>query len=399
MSDFNLDDHIFRLLQREPFFAALSRRVDKRIDLSIPTAGVRINPDTSAFELRYNPEFMASLTDDQKTGVLIHEFYHLIFEHVLGRLPDELRGAMTNPTPEQRSLFKLWNVAADLSINQLISRSFLPEKCCVPGEKPFEDVPFNMTAEWYYEYLKKEQEGKEDGEGEPDYGQFDDHDGWGGDPRDSTGQEIAKERLKEALRKAVVETSDAHSWGSVSSSTRKEILKRLTAHVDWRKVLRFFIRTSQRSHKRSTPKRLNRRYPYIHPGRRVTRQAQIAISIDQSGSVSDEMLNLFYAELNKLSAIATFTVIPFDTRVEEDKVFVWKKGESKKPERVLSGGTDFNAPTEYVNRNDFDGHIILTDMAASKPRPSKCQRMWMTNASNARRPYFSTTERVVIIDK
>ena len=402
MSNFILDDHIFRLLQREPFFAALSRRIDKQADSGIATAGVRINPDTSSFELRYNPEFMASLPDEQKTGVLIHEFYHLVFEHVLGRLPDDLQGAMENPTPKQRSLFKLWNVAADLSINQLISRHSLPEKCCVPGEEPFENMPLEKPAEWYYEKLKEEQEKrKENGEeqDEPGYGQFDDHEGWGSAGEDSIDQEIAKERLKEALKKAVGEANSSSGWGTVSSSTRKDIMKRLTTQVDWRKVLRFFVHTSQRAYKRSTPKRINRRYPLIHPGRKVTRQAKIAISIDQSGSVSDDMLTTFYSELNKLADIAEFTVIPFDTIVDESKVFVWKKGENRKVERVLSGGTCFKAPTEYVNKKGFNGHIILTDMAAPKPGPSKCQRMWMTDRANASRPYFKCKERVVIIDK
>ena len=36
---FNLNDHIFRLLQREPFFAALSRKIEKREFKGIPTAG------------------------------------------------------------------------------------------------------------------------------------------------------------------------------------------------------------------------------------------------------------------------------------------------------------------------------------------------------------------------
>ena len=45
MSDFNLNDHVYRLLQAEPFFAALSRRIDKRSSTAIPTAGVRVNED------------------------------------------------------------------------------------------------------------------------------------------------------------------------------------------------------------------------------------------------------------------------------------------------------------------------------------------------------------------
>ena len=110
------------------------------------------------------------------------------------------------------------------------------------------------------------------------------------------------------------------------------------------------------------------------------------------------MLAAFFSELNQLAEIAEFTVIPFDTAVAESMVYVWKKGQSRKTERVLTGGTCFNAPTKYVNDREFDGHIILTDMMAPKPVPSKCQRMWMTTARCAARPYFQTNERVIAID-
>ena len=110
------------------------------------------------------------------------------------------------------------------------------------------------------------------------------------------------------------------------------------------------------------------------------------------------MLALFFAELNKLAQIAEFVVIPFDTRVDSDKVFTWKKGQTKLPERVLQGGTCFDAPTDYVNKQGFDGHIVLTDMCAPKPKSSKCQRMWMTTKEHAGRNYFATNERVVAVD-
>ena len=116
------------------------------------------------------------------------------------------------------------------------------------------------------------------------------------------------------------------------------------------------------------------------------------------GSVSNDMLGKFFAELNKLAEIAEFTVVPFDTHVDEEKVYVWKKGQRKERERVLCGGTNFDAPTEYVNQRQFDGHIILTDLEAPKPKPSKCQRMWMTTRYYADRPYFKTNERIIAID-
>ena len=422
MSEFNLNDHVYRLLQHEPFFAALSRRIDKKPG-NVPTAGVRVTPD-GHFEMVYSPEFFEGLTDEQRSGVLIHEFYHLIFEHVTGRLPDELAGVMQTqkPTPEQAQKFKIWNIAADLAINYHIGADNLPENCCIPGGKMFEDMPGDMTAEWYYARLLEKMEEQEndsndgasggsgdgaDGESsgqsfDPDNaGQFDSHADWGqgeAGPEEQAAMDIAKERLKEALKDAANEAS-TRNWGSVSSSCRREIMERITSKVDWRKMLRYFIKTSQRSNKRSTPKRLNRRYAYVHPGRKVNRTANIAISIDQSGSVSDGMLAAFYGELNKLASLATFTVIPFDTRVAEDKVYVWRKGEQRKRERVMYGGTCFDAPTEYVNARGFDGHIVLTDLCAPKPKSSKCQRMWMTTKEYAERPYFKTNERIIAIDE
>ena len=397
---FDLNMHTARLLMREPFFAALSRRIDKIASTAIPTAGVRVNPDSAQFEMLYNPEFMGSLSDKQKQGILMHEFYHLIFEHVTGRKPAD-------------GLKRIDNIAMDLAINCHIA-DYLPSdstpgpeingepmKACIPGEGMFKDLPSFKTYEWYLEALKdmvenQSQEGE--GSGDPFGGMdsMDDHDGFG--EADGTTQEIAKERLKDTIKKAAEEAEKARNWGTVSQTMRGEILERIQTKIDWRKVLRYFVKTSQRADKRSTPRRINKRYPRVHPGKRVRRQAKIAVSIDQSGSVDDGMLTAFFSELNKLAEIAEFTVIPFDTDVAVDKIYTWKKGQSKKTERVLTGGTCFNAPTKYVNEHDFDGHIILTDLMAPKPVPSKCQRMWMTTARYAARPYFQTNERIIAID-
>ena len=109
------------------------------------------------------------------------------------------------------------------------------------------------------------------------------------------------------------------------------------------------------------------------------------------------MLEAFFGELSKLAEFAEFTVVPFDTDVAEDQVYTWKKGEKRKHERVRYGGTCFDAPTKWVNDRNFDGHIVLTDMCAPAPIPSKCQRMWMTTPEYAARPYFSTNERVIVV--
>jgi predicted metal-dependent peptidase len=393
---FDLKLHAYRLLMDEPFFAALSRKIEKRANYGIPTAGVRVDPDTAQFEMAYNPDFFAKLPEEQIRGVLKHEFYHLIFEHVTSRKPEGV--------PHMK-----WNIAADLAINSHLQGE-LPENCCMPGVGPFADLPLGKSAEWYLANFPEqpEKEGGSgsgeggEGEGDPQDGNFDDHSGWddaNASAQQQAANQMAKERLKQAMKEAAKEASQSpKGWGSVSGEVKQEILKRLESKVDWKKVLRYFIKTSQRASRRSSVKRINKRYAYIHPGKKVQRQAKIAIAIDQSGSVSDDMLSAFFAELNSLAKLAEFTVVPFDTNVDESKVYIWKKGKQQKAERVLCGGTDFDAPTKYVNDNSFDGVIILTDMEAPKPKACKAQRMWMTDARGASRPYFKTSEKVIAID-
>jgi len=384
-TSYDLNRDLYFLLKDEPFFATFSRNINKTSSTAIPTAGVRINKETQQFEMIYNPSFFGKLEDKERIDVLKHEFYHVIFEHVTGRLPPE-------------GMTKMWNIATDLAINSHLPN--IPKMACIPGQGKFADYSPRLSSEQYFDLLKEDPEmNKEPQEGEGGEGNFDDHEGWGDEAIDNTMREIAKEHLKEALGKAAKE-GNAKNWGSVPADIRKQIMDKLEATVDWRKMLRYFIKTSQRADKNSTVRKVNKRFPRIHAGKKVNRVAKIAISIDQSGSVSDEMLALFFTELNELASLATFTVIPFDTRVDQKLVYVWKKGKSHVWERVMCGGTDFNAPTKYVNEEgDWDGHIILTDMCAPKPVSSRPSRMWLTDKSNAANPYFKTSELVVAIGK
>ena len=422
---FDLNIHTHRLLSDEPFFAALSRRIDKRASTSIPTAGVMVTEE-GRWEMVYNPEFFAKITEECGNtkenadnpyrwvrGILMHEFYHLIYGHCTTRSPE---GGMT----------KTWNIAMDLAINTHIPDE-LPPLACIPGRSVFAKLEPGLTAEAYYKLILEETEGKDSeqgqggqGEGEGEDGQagsgegegeggsssggmgdfepLDDHSGWGeaGEGDEGTNQQIAQERLKDMVKKAAEEANN-RGWGSVSAGMKKTIMESITTKVDWRKVLRSFVKASQKASRRSTVKRINRRFPYIHAGKRAERVARVAVSIDQSGSVSDSMLAAFFSELEALAKYAEFVVVPFDTRVDEDLVFTWKKGQNRPWERVMYGGTCFDAPTKYVNDQKLDGHIVLTDMCAPKPIPSKCKRMWMTDSYGATQPYFKTTEKVLEI--
>ena len=167
--------------------------------------------------------------------------------------------------------------------------------------------------------------------GDADGNGFDDHSDWGDSDGTDEKRKIAEERLKEIIKEAYVE-AQSKGFGSVSQSMRKSIKEAITPKVNWRSVLRSFVKASQRANKTSTIKRLNRRYAYVHPGRKAQRQAKIAVSIDQSGSVSDSMLAAFYSELEKLAQLAEFTIVPFDTEVSPSiSTFGRKASDMRKP--------------------------------------------------------------------
>lgn len=416
---FDLSSELVKLLSEEPFYAALSRRMDKRLSTLLPTAGVRLNPDTESFELLVNPNFFKELPPEQRKGILFHEFWHIILGHVTGRRPDGVN-------------HKAWNIATDLAINSLLTnggkrRHLLPENCCLPGEGPFEKYPHGLSAEKYLEMLKKEGgedegEGNEEGGGGPSEDEsgvtpgnrhsgesegggtnngetLDDHSGWEEGEGSSAAADIAKEKLKEAMKAAAEESASGRGFGSCEGNAKKLVMDAIKPKVDWKKVLRSFVNTSVRASRKHTVKRINKRFPYIHAGSKVKREAKIAVCIDQSGSVDDTMLVKFYAELNKLCDLVSFDIIPFDSSVGEKHIYTWQKGQKRNWERVMYGGTCFDAPTKYVNDNAYDGMIVLTDMLAPKPKRAKCKRLWMTTADYAERPYFNPApERMIVVD-
>jgi len=420
---FDLEFYAAKLLMSETFFAALSRNVNKVSNPKMPFyAGVRVTPG-GYFELISNPLLMETLTDSERLAIIQHEYYHLIFGHLTTR---KMEGV--NPRAS--------NIAMDLAINSHLLNT-LPKKLaqlqadgtvrmdeenpgspCIPGEGLFADYPVGMSAEWYLSKMMEDpqfQGGSGDGEGEPSDGEgeegagggrggLDDHSQWDGSkPNDGkNGQvtqsdiEIAKQRAQEMMEKAADEASRANNWGTVSTDLQKQILDMIKSRVNWQSVLRYFVKTSQRAGHQHTIKKLNRRSPYLFAGKRVVRTANIAVCIDESGSVSDKMLIHFFAALNALSKLATFTVVPFDHEVDEANIYEWRKGTHKIPTRTKTGGTCFDAPTRWVNESGkFDGMVILTDMGAPKPMPAKCRRLWMTDEANAENPYFQTDEKVI----
>jgi predicted metal-dependent peptidase len=473
-TDYNIDRHVLSFLQDAPFFAELSRYIRKVPTKELPTAGVAFDQEYDDITLYWNPEFFSSLSDAEVRGILIHEFYHLVFQHLTGR---------------RRTPPKMWNIATDLAINSIIvfgeNRSAtLPRGGLIPGQFPvppgdreftkeekdampmaslIESFPPDQASEWYFERLKQKaeevqkqmqqncpvhgdrqgssgnkkgsknnqknsdsgskagknknsQEGQDHGDhgsddhshgkdgtkctcGEDWLDSMDDHSGWEKIPEEI--REAIAGRVQGIVEKAVRKAdAQANGWGSIPGHLREEIRKSVSRAVDWRNVLRQFVGSLERGNKTSSMKRINARYPYIHPGKKRGYTAKLLIAVDQSGSVSDQMLSLFFSELAALTKRVSVTILPFDATVAEKDMIEWKKGTNPDIRRVRGGGTDFNAPTAFANdpknRGKWDGMLVLTDGECFKPDPSRIKRGWVLGTGC--RLHFSTNEITITLD-
>ncbi len=90
IENYKVDRDIYHLLKDEPFFALLSRQLDKRATDTIPTAGIKYNPERLSYEMIYNPKFMKGLSKTHKKWVLMHELYHASLGHCQHRTLEDL---------------------------------------------------------------------------------------------------------------------------------------------------------------------------------------------------------------------------------------------------------------------------------------------------------------------
>lgn len=387
MKNFRLEKYLVNLLWDEPFYSRILRSLNKIESESIPTAGVLCA--NGNITMWWNREFLASLTSKEVKGLLKHECLHLVFKHT---------------TDRRRKPFLLWNYAADLAINSIIPENELPKGGLIPGKALLElteedkaemdpeslscyaslsalikELPKNKTAEYYFEALMSDKNIKQyaqskscvEGVG------FDDHEGW--DTMSDSEREMMQEKVSDILRSAVEEANKS-GWGSVSCDASIMLNKLISRKIKWEDILKRFCGFTRRDDRVSSNKRLNRKYPGLHPGMKKIYKPRIAIYVDESGSMSSHVLEKFYAELNALSARTDFYLYKFDTMVDEKSSFLWKKGKQLNMTRTSCGGTNFQSVTKHAlkNKKKFDGYIVFTDGCAPKPKPSMgLKRCWL----------------------
>lgn len=158
---FNISD-FFKIKQRieecDVFYSALYNLANVSYSDDVPTACITFDKDGNTLEMLVNPDFWDGLCDDAKTFVVLHELYHVVYDH--GKRIIALGGD-----------FKIGNIASDIVINHHIHekvglhregfdwKPYCWVETCFPDE---ENVPTDKSFEYYYNKLAQKNQLNDD---------------------------------------------------------------------------------------------------------------------------------------------------------------------------------------------------------------------------------------------
>lgn len=381
---------INQLILEEPFYGHLFSSVIRDITPTTPTMAVGVQGARIA--LQVNPDFLLQLKfhrgshkhRSERVAVIKHEALHLIFKHIFRRENREPR---------------LYNLAADIVVNQFVKPWILPEGGITLETFPDLDLEPDETLDWYYNKLqtlsRKPQSAPQSAEildrllsqedatvvGDPASGLHrGDHRLWG------KSHDIDAQVADSVLDRLIVQARDRagqRGWGPLPNRIKELInaaIERRKPKLDWRRVVRIFAASSRKTRVVNTIRRQSKRYG-TYPGIRVSRFQRLAVAVDTSGSVSDHDLSDFFSEIHGIwRQGAEITVVECDATVQRTYPYT-----GILPERVAGrGGTIFNPVFEWINSNRmlrYDGCIYLTDGFAQAPsiKPN-CKLLWVVTS-------------------
>jgi predicted metal-dependent peptidase len=393
-----LEQTIVELIFAEPFYANLIMGMRREFTVKLPTLGVNV---TDQVNLYINPYFFSAMSLPQRVDVLKHEAHHVINNHfvrfrdiepkvfenvdksIFDRIMDMQKASMTNK-------------AADAAINEYLPN--LPRKVKmfdqngntinVPTEitddkgnkipnpdkdagkpveadlvfvdlmkKKFPHIENRQTMEYYYEFLKEQQD-KNGGDGTEQFMVLDDHNIW--HESDNTEDDITQ-KVKDAVNKAAEQTADK-DMGKLPGDVLAAIEKLNHVPKDWRQDIQRFSARCAEILIEATRKKRNRRYGILYPGNKTFPKLQLTIGLDSSGSVGNEELTQFHAEMIRLHNMGIdLTVIECDAQVNS----VYKFDPKKEFKIHGRGGTAFKPVFDHIDKEklETDGLIYFTDGA------------------------------------
>lgn len=337
------------LVAEEPFFGHLLAGVNRiytEAGVSTMAVGVR----RGRVVLYANPEFfMKGLTRHaQRVAVVKHEALHLLLKHLFR-------------TDWNRVDRLIANLAADLVVNQFIGTKWeLPDGAIRLSTFPELGLEPDQSFEWYYERLMASRD-QLPVELAPSHS---DHSWWGA--FDNAEGIMAESTMARAAQRA--RDRSARGWALLDDPLKQIVgtmLAELEPTVDWRRLVRMFSNSGRRTQLRNTLRRPSKRYG-TYPGLKVKREHRLAVAVDTSGSISQQDLAEFFAEVHAIWRQGSeVTVIECDQMVQRVTDYA-----GKTPTTIAGGGgTSFNPVFQWLRdqSRQFDGLVYLTDGHAPAP--------------------------------
>jgi len=325
----------------------------------------------------FNPEFLDTLTTEQLAYALLHECFHLALAH-------HRRRAVWCPEPSEHDL-RIWNIAADLCIQQALSRDAGAwEPAGILNWTQYRHIPgmsHGLTTEGYAEVLRHN---LDEPEPPPFGGSCAD-----GVPRDGEreGNPMSLDAKLAQVAEAI-EQQESSSPGSTPGILRRAIDKRLGRQPDPFEILKSLVARSVSSPigtDEFTYRRMSRRQPANCARMRgVVRLApECAVIVDTSGSMSPYIHRAATAVAQGMRRVHRPRVICFDTEAQSDRrlsslsQFSWDGG----------GGTRMDQAIEYADTLKADCIVCITDGETNWPKRQTRARLVVAMVEDNVRSY------------
>jgi predicted metal-dependent peptidase len=350
------------------FFGSLLVRLEPKLTRDISTMA------TNGTNVYYNPDFVETINDSEVKGVIVHEVLHCALSHHARKGARDHRG---------------WNMACDYAINPLVKESGF----ILPKDHLDNPAYAGMSAEEIYALFPQ-------GDGSGGSGGRDDNN-WNfggvdpgagaGDENDAADLEQEDQNWKNAVAEAAM---TARMMGKMPANLDRFVDKLMDATLPWQELLaRFMHSVSKNDFNWSRPNRaLLTTYGLYMPTIHSDACGSVALVIDTSGSVTQDQLSEFAAELNGIIEQVRpekVHVLYCDAEINGVEVFT----PDQYPvtlELKGGGGTDFRPAFEYVQENIHDAQclIYLTDMYGTFPAEEPdFPTMWISNSTVSEAPF------------
>lgn len=361
-----------KLLIKEPFYGLFLLNINKRFSEKIETAAVGIEGINPV--LYINKGFWTGLDETMQLAILKHEVGHLMFGHLTD-----------NWAYLRKENAQLLNVAADTEINGYIPE-LQKDPYCYPDKFGMEKGKGTL---FYYDKLRKEQDGKGPGQGSEGLGEtLDDHSTW--EEMSEAERQLAQQQIDRIAKQTAEQVK--RSQGRIPGEFMdyiKELFKIKPRLFDWKSYFRRFLGSVIDIELRKTRKKENIRFPEAS-GTRHRKKSQIFVIVDTSGSISEKDLCDFFSEIHHIYKSGTvIDICEIDTKI--NRIYRYNgKWDMKASGR---GGTVLTDAATYVNehRRDYTSCVFFTDGYCDVNFPIYVDNMWIIASGGYEQKYPGKT--------